>query len=549
MSKQTRYQTLPIFFLLLFSACNDPADSADPLTDSGSGDDDSGADSGPPPDAGVDAGGEIQEFPIEDITVEWFPCSLHEGYDDGLAECSATKMPFRWGIDDARTFTVYAKRLKSTATETDGQLWLLEGGPGGSGTHGNIPVLMQQFQMEYPELDLYTLDARGTGHSDFLSCPTDESGEQECTLASTFEEMTFCASFLAAEHGEDLEAFSSTNAAVDLAAYIHATREDGKKTLIWGNSWGTYWQQRYLLLFPDQADGLVLEANAPPDYSFVLQPAGWDKMLRRVLELCTEDTLCSSKLTDPIATLEQLKEKLATGHCDDLGWGVDELKALLEFLAYYRPYNEMIPAAIYRLDRCAPGDVEVLEGLLGQIEWPGPEHGFSVALYFNTVYSEAWDHSLFEDSAAILDYLEGIWSSSLLAGSNRQFFYDLSSHWPVYMDRFNDRWPITNVPLLILQGMIDPATAYEYAETLADRYTGEHQHFVAFPYASHGVIHGSPMSFEPDAEDCGWNLFFAFLRDPTAPLDTSCVDHTVPLDFEGKNNAGFFMGRDDFFEN
>ncbi len=41
--------------------------------------------------------------------------------------------------------------------------------------------------------------------------------------------------------------------------------------LIWGGSGGTYWAQRYLQVYPDQADGVVLEGIAGPQSSLATQ--------------------------------------------------------------------------------------------------------------------------------------------------------------------------------------------------------------------------------------------------------------------------------------
>ena len=44
-------------------------------------------------------------------------------------------------------------------------------------------------------------------------------------------------------------------------------------------------------------------------------------------------------------------------------------------------------------------------------------------------------------------------------------------------------------------------------------------------------------------------LFIDFLMDPTGELDTSCVEDTVPLDFEGDQFGEYFFGTPDYWEN
>ena len=73
-------------------------------------------------------------YPIGEQTAIWEPCSLHEGEDDGRAECATLELPLFWNDqDDGRTLGIRAKRLRAKG-ESEAQLWLLAGGPGQSGT-------------------------------------------------------------------------------------------------------------------------------------------------------------------------------------------------------------------------------------------------------------------------------------------------------------------------------------------------------------------------------------------------------------------------------
>ena len=89
---------------------------------------------------------------------------------------------------------------------------------------------------------------------------------------------------------------------------------------------------------------------------------------------------------------------------------------------------------------------------------------------------------------------------------------------------WDDAWAETDIPMLMLQGRLDPATAYVNAVRTGEHYTGEHQHFIVFDQASHSVINGTPVSEDTTVNHCGLQLVLDFLRDPLAELDTSCVD-------------------------
>ena len=436
------------------------------------------------------------EVGIEDVEVSWFPCSLYEGVDDGLAECSSTEMPLDWREQDGRAFTVYAKRLLS-ASESEGQLWLLHGGPGASGVYDFGPF-MQQVQSVYPEMDVYTLDPRGTGYSEYLGCPDQEAPGSPAGSALTASEIDACISYLEATYGDDLRVYNTTNAAIDLAAYIHHTREDDKNVLIWGGSGGTFWGQRYLQMHPDQADGMILEGIVPADESLVFQDEYSEIVARTIAEMCQDDPFCSARLPDPLATLEGLYEKLASGHCAGFGMTEDLFRSIVDYLTYYHPYDAFVPALIYRVDRCDDGDraaVARMFNILFSGGSKGEDYGnrsFSDALFFNESFSELWEHPGFPTNADLLDYLDTVYEDTLFATGKGYTRNDIYLQWPKYDDPLDDTWAVSDIPLLMIQGEIDPATPYPFAQAVGENFNGPHQTFVSFPYSPHNVTTGSP---------------------------------------------------------
>lgn len=488
--------------------------------------------------------------PWSEIEVKWFPCSLYEGADDGRAECSSTKMPINWTYTGLGTVTSYAKRMLSQKSESVGQLWLLHGGPGASGVIG-LPALMEEFQEAYPEYDAYTIDARGTGYSEFLECPDQESSTSPGGVEISLEEMPDCIDYLEDTHGERLEEFSTTNSAIDLAVYIDATREKEKKTLIWGGSGGTFWAQRYLQLFPDQADGIILEGIVPPDFSIGFQDEFEEKVGLEILRLCTDDPFCANKLPDPETTLANLYDLLDAGHCYMLGMSVELLKLTFDYLSYYYPFRDAIPALIYRLDRCDPGDMDAIVYLFDVLfgTSSSTDKSFSMVLFFNETFSELWDHPQWETNDDFLDYLDEIYEDPLFLHGKGYDRNDRYLLWPKYTDYLDDQWAQTDVPILMLQGKLDPATPYDTAATLKDHYTGANQTFVTFPYGSHNVTNGSPTGSYADETHCAKQLWLDFMEDPTAPLDISCAAQTLPPDFEGTYYGPNLFGTDDYWEN
>ena len=57
------------------------------------------------------------------------------------------------------------------------------------------------------------------------------------------------------------------------------------------------------------------------------------------------------------------------------------------------------------------------------------------------------------------------------------------------------------------------------------------------------------MASGPPPLYCADRIFSAFLTDPEADLDTSCVAETLPPDFEGKHWAPRLLDAPDYWEN
>ena len=496
-----------------------------------------------------DSGPATGDYPIHDVVVDWQPCSLIDGQDDGRAECAMVEMPLFWGDGDGQIFEAYAKRLVNPDRTPTGQLWLLHGGPGGAGTIG-LASWMQEIHADQPSLDVYTLDPRGTGYSEFLECPDQQSAASEQGSWVTLDELPACVDHVEEHYGDRLHVYGATSAAIDLAALMASVETEGVDQLIWGGSGGTYWSQRFLQLFPDMAEGVVIEGIVPPNESLVFQDEYDEKIAHRVLELCTEDPFCAEKLPDPEATVAELLVKLDQGHCSQLGMDATSLRSFVRTMDYYHLTMAMVPALIYRLDRCGGDDVDAIVSFYYAL-W-GSESDpreMSTLLFFNEGYSELWEHESFADNSELLAYLDDVHADGTFTmglGYDRNEYY---LGWPRYSDPLDDTWAESDVPMLMLQGALDPSTPLDFAADVGAHFTGEHQHWNVFPYSPHNVISGSPLSHDASAEHCGQRLFYAFLQDPLGELDSGCVDEVAPLDFEGQVYGPYVFGTEDYWEN
>lgn len=495
-------------------------------------------------DVSDDDTADYQEI-IDSLKVSWKKCSLYEGELDGRAECADVEMPYNWLAPDERKFNTYAKRLSSGGNITR-QLWLLHGGPGASGVY-DFPAWMEKFVNEDPELEVLTLDPRGAGYSGYLDCP-----DVEDSTALTDEEFEKCADWLDETYGEEKVIFGASNAAIDTAAFIARSKREGVKVFVWGGSGGTFWAQRMLQFFPDLVDGVIIEGIVPPNESMVHQDKYTELMGRKIFEMCAEDEFCSSRLPDPEKTYKELMTKLDNGHCSILGMKGAYLGQWLYNMLFYFPTHDMVPGFIYRLDRCDAGDINAVVNFYNTFFGgdDGMFGGFSTMLFFNELFGEMWLNEDFPTPDDIETYLDGIYEDAYIAtgfGYDRNRYYKL---WHPYSDPNSGIWAVTDVPMLMLQGKLDPSTPYDYAVLLKDHFKGEYQHFVEFPYAAHNVSGGTPTEKGYQPEHCGMSLWKAFMSDPEAELDTSCVEKTIPPDFEGENAyAQYYFGTKNYWDN
>jgi hypothetical protein len=145
-----------------------------------------------------------------------------------------------------------------------------------------------------------------------------------------------------------------------------------------------------------------------------------------------------------------------------------------------------------------------------------------------------WAHPDFPDEQSLMQYFAEIESEAVFGTGSGQYMYGEWEIWPKYEDpTWDDKWAETATPMLMLQGVLDPATGYDRAIAVGEHFDGPNQTFVAFPTAGHNVSSGTPVSEDPDEVHCGRRLFVDFIKDPTAALDLSCVDQVLPNDFEG----------------
>lgn len=529
---------------VVLSGCPAPDVESGPPGDGGARDAGSG-------DAGQrDAGGPAPDAGPATPSISWTDCPLRSEGTGPTASCGTLLTPLDPADPNSPAIEVFVKRFRPAGGKGLRALWLLQGGPGASGYV--FEGLSEQIATRFPDVDYYMPDHRGTGLSTRVGCAVQEAEDSEGGIFITPAEWPACIADVKARLGAGLAAFNTTNAAKDLGALIAAARQPGQPTFVYGVSYGTYWAHRYLQLFPAQADGVVFDSIFPQGGSLARQDEDANAAAKDFFDACGANAFCAGKLgADPWAKAQALVAKLKAGHCSEIA-----LPGIPTHVLYRRAFGSLlmnaglrayVPAIVYRADRCAATDIPALKQLNAALTGPQPVslelRKWGWVLSNNIVFSE-----LFESPEPTAAQLQAIREAAVASRDITEAFEVHLGTWPRYTpDALAKAWADTRLPLLFLQGGLDPATLLSKARLVKPNFTRANQHWVEIPTATHTTIVSSATTA---GRSCGTLMMMGFLENPTAPLDTSCLSMVRPIDFtlpSLDNNRALF-GRDDAWE-
>lgn len=466
--------------------------------------------------------------------------------------CGTLQVPLDWNNKSGLKIDYFVRQLPATEPKR-GQLWILPGGPGIAAD--DYPEALE-LAGRLPDLDIYMPDHRGTGRSTFLAC-TAEQVQDIFTENDVSDED--CLTYLTENWStEELQHFNVTQAAEDIGQLINHFKDDRDEVYLYGSSYGTYWAQRYLHLYPQQASGIFIDAvcsltscNEQNGFFASYEVAG-----RELLNLCDQNAFCSSKIGGYAeGYLQNLYTLLENDHCPAMGLSREDLQFITGAAVSERELQAILPAFMYRMTRCNQQDVEAMTYLLesaeegddGDDESEGIVIPESTGLTLNIRYSELWHNSVTSQEIELQA------RTALFAGDGfgeeGQAQYDLQAQWPIYsLDSFATSWPETTTPMLITNGVLDPITTIESAAELGSQYVQPYQQTILIPYAGHGTLNDSPI-VDSD-EHCTAALATQFFQNPQQELDKSCLEQLQAPDFEGsRESAETYFNTMDLWEN
>lgn len=464
------------------------------------------------------------------IADPWKPCPLETGGAGHGAECRYVSVPLDWEAPEGQSIDLFVKRIAATG-EQRGQIWLLAGGPGAGGD--SMESMVNAVQALLPGLTVYLLDHRGTMRSSKLTCP--QLGDQWKFEFLTYgpAELGPCFDYLQKTWGERIHQFTPTQAARDLGELIARFRHHDEPVYIFGGSYGTFWALRYLQIYPQQPTAVVLDSiSAPPLADTSLYDVNTNNVGMKLLDMCAQDTECSAKLGfNPRGFAAEVMQQWSAGnHCQSLrSQGVDTplLKWMLAGSLMTEATRVDAIAIVHRLSRCEPEDVAAL-ACNAKLWQKFSYKNFSMPLNVHIRLSETWPRMpTVEELQAQEDQL--LFSSGASVALGRIFDIHERILGRYTVGQYGYSWPDTDVPILILHGELDSMASYDNALAAAQVFNGDHQHVVSFPYAPHGALSQTPSAGR--SLPCGAEIAFAFLQDPSAPLQTQCLDDLQPVRF------------------
>ena len=444
------------------------------------------------------------------------PCPPADNIEDGL--CGTFEV---WEDREAETGRRIGLRVVVLPALSGDPLpdpvFFLAGGPGQAATE-LTEVVGPSFRRVNRDRDLVFVDQRGTGGSNPLTCELAEEAPDDALLLDPMAEELLRAQALAqleqcaAELDADPRLYTTPIAMDDLDEVRAAL---GYETInLWGGSYGTRAGLVFLRRHPDRVRTAILDGLAPVEMKLPLH-MGRDaaRALDLLLEDCAADPGCGAAYPDLADQFETLLATLAdgpvrhtlshpkTGRPTEVVVSRTSLASNVRAPLYSPDLASVLPLAI---SRAAAGDYGPLAAM-GQ-NFAG-DASLNTGMFLSVICSE--DVPSITSAERAEAEQEPFFGASLLDS-----FEALCSVWPrgTLPDGYGDP-VVSDRPVLLLSGRLDPVTPPRWADTVGRSLTNVRQ--VTVPGAGHGTM----------GAGCVPDLMAEFIEEGGADgLDIACVE-------------------------
>ena len=438
------------------------------------------------------------------------PCPRSMPYN---VTCGSLTVPEDRSDPASRTITIAAAIYHTGSRLPAEPILFLDGGPGSrtldAWSHGVDPLVILAGRSR----DVVIFDQRGMGYSDpALTCPEQGDADNANWLIECRDRLT--------AGGVQLDAYTTRENAADAADLMRAL--GFKSYNVWGGSYGSSLALALLRDHPEGIRSIFLSALQPPDLQASLVPG-----LLRTIDLldaqCAADAACSAAF--PGSLRQKLVAIVTRLDAAPVSMDVDGAVQTLTSASVISGLGQLLKDT-YGLAN-APALIEALYAEQYDLVIPYAAALAPSADYFKTNPTGAYysmrctDSALATSPAAMNAALALV--DPVIAEYARQTTASLIADcetWGAHVPTDAEKaLPVSDVPVLIMNGEFDPYSSPEaVAEVLATLPDGQ-------SYWVRGYGHG----FNQDS--CAQHIYGAFTDDPTAPLDTSCLETIAPLHF------------------
>ena len=393
----------------------------------------------------------------------------------------------------------------------------LNGGPGESSTEA-AAALATEFAKLRERRDILLVDQRGTGGSHPLNCQMFVPADNLQSYLGSFLPLAAvrqCRAEL--EKSTDLTLYTTSIAMDDLDDVRAALGYDRLNLL--GGSYGTRAALVYLRQHPDRVRTVTLQGVVPTDDRMPLRfPQGAERALTGVLAECAAEAPCKAAFPNLVEEAKRVFGQLArepvtvrvlhpqTGAPTDVALSQDLAAEAVRYMLYSSGAAREIPAVLHQ---AAGGDFTPLaeSALYGRQRIVGSG---SMGLYLSITCAEdvPWIEPGEGERAA-----RGTFLGEYRLKQQRE----ACEIWPRARVSRDFLSPVrSNVPVLLLSGMWDPATPPSNGEEVAKHLPN------GLPVV---VPHGGHNYEGLDGLDCVTNLQIEFVeRGAAKGLDAACVE-------------------------
>jgi pimeloyl-ACP methyl ester carboxylesterase len=456
--------------------------------------------------------------------------------------CGQLAVPEDWTAEHSATIHLPVVVFEAASRPRRDPVIFLNGGPGARSpieTDEEIAGWIWFLRHEYwtRDRDFIVLAQRGTNwsdsnlwcppvsYADFFAVAADARSRQADWRLNVDRATRACWERLVAE-GHNVAAYNSSQSAMDVAALRVAMRIPTWS--VYGVSYGTRFALTLMRDHPDGIESVILDSVYPPLATDLDgDTTSFHNVLLAFFASCASDALCSTHYPDLERSFASVVERLRDDPLELTLTNRDKPRSIqvtlspILFLQLVRNFLsdnrsiEHLPDFVdgFQDSKSGPTHLEYLaDGASERLV-----HGAYLATLCNDHPGPSRPRQSDDDAgpALLRDWI--------VAGLDSR----MCQAWPASRVQPNNHAAVvSDIPVLILAGALDPITPVAYAHLTAA--TLSRAHVFVFPGMSHGVVGG---------DACATKIVAAFLVAPETRPHVACPDPARRPDFSPSVNA------------